>query len=476
MLKRSQKFCPNCKEINPIRSFNCKKCKYEFPQKNKKINKSIENSTLEKFLTKKTNIIRDEEEENEKINKENNLKVIINNENIINLYEECEEFKIEYKNLKDDKFLIKKEDELVINLENLKSCLKYKFDIISYFKLFYCIIIYQNIEDKEIYLLIIENNGIEIKNYYQFKYYKQILNKEYYLNYIVKFFIKDNNYFLNFNQKEILNNFIICLDNKILCLNLLKLNNKEEIKIYKIFEINKKFPILNIDCYNENNNILLILFSDSNNKIFFYIYNILEKLLLLKSLTENFFISKITDIKILIIKNKISKNIYYFSTCSRDGILLVFDSNNNIILKHKTYQTWITKIEFIPMYNIIIFLTNFDDKMVGIKLSNNKEPIIKRIQQTNNPYLIENNNLDNTLYYLDSKNNIFSIKTYLIDDMFKTSKSKKKNEYIPHLEFTIKNEVENFQKFFKIISLFDKKGEKKLIITKFNNCLNFKII
>ena len=78
------------------------------------------------------------------------------------------------------------------------------------------------------------------------------------------------------------------------------------------------------------------------------------------------------------------------------------------------------------MYNIIIFLTNFDDKMVGIKLSNNKEPIIKRIPQTNNPYLIENNNLDNTLYYLDSKNNIFSIKTYLIDDMFKTSKSKKK--------------------------------------------------
>ena len=64
--------------------------------------------------------------------------------------------------------------------------------------------------------------------------------------------------------------------------------------------------------------------------------------------------------------------------------------------------------------------------MVGIKLSNNKEPIIKRIQQTNNPYLIENNNLDNTLYYLDSNNNIFSIKTYLIDDMFKTSKSKKK--------------------------------------------------
>ena len=58
----------------------------------------------------------------------------------------------------------------------------------------------------------------------------------------------------------------------------------------------------------------------------------------------------------------------------------------------------------------------------------------------------------------------------------KLQNQKKKNEYIPHLEFTIKNEVENFQKFFKIISLFDKKGEKKLIITKFNNCLNFKII
>ena len=475
MLKRSQKFCPNCKEINPIRSFYCKKCKYEFPQKNKKINKSFENSTLEKFLSKKSNNIKDEEEK-EKNNNENNLNIKINIENIINLYEECEEFKIKCKNLKDNKFFIKKEDELIINLEYLKSCLNYKFDIISYFKLNYCILIYQNIDDNEIYLLILENNEIELKNYYQFKYIKKILNKEYYLNFIVKFFIKDNNYILNFNQKEILINFIICLDNKILCLNLLKLNNNEEIKIYKIFEINKKFPILNIDCYNENNNILLILFSDSNNKIFFYIYNLLEKNLLLKSLTENFFNSKITDVKILTIKNKISKNIYYFSTCSRDGILLVLDSNNNIIFKHKTYQTWITKIDFISMYNIIIFLTNFDDKMVGIKLSNNKEPIIKRIQQTNNPYLIENNNLDNTLYYLDSKNNIFSIKTYLIDDMFKTSKSKKKDEYIPHLEFSIKNKIINFQKYFKIISLFDKNEEKKLIIIKYNDCLNFKII
>ena len=475
MLKRSQKFCPNCKEINPIRSFYCKKCKYEFPQKNKKINKSFENSTLEKFLSKKSNNIKDEEEK-EKNNNENNLNIKINIENIINLYEECEEFKIKSKNLKDNKFFIKKEDELIINLEYLKSCINYKFDIISYFKLNYCILIYQNIDDNEIYLLILENNEIELKNYYQFKYYKKILNKEYYLNFIVKFFIKDNNYILNFNQKEILINFIICLDNKILCLNLLKLNNNEEIKIYKIFEINKKFPILNIDCYNENNNILLILFSDSNNKIFFYIYNLLEKNLLLKSLTENFFNSKITDVKILTIKNKISKNIYYFSTCSRDGILLVLDSNNNIIFKHKTYQTWITKIDFISIYNIIIFLTNFDDKMVGIKLSNNKEPIIKRIQQTNNPYLIENNNLNNTLYYLDSNNNIFSIKTYLIDDMFKTSKSKKKDEYIPHLEFSIKNKIINFQKYFKIISLFDKNEEKKLIIIKYNDCLNFKII
>ncbi len=38
-LKRSQKFCPNCKGINPIRTFFCKDCEYAFPQKEKCVGK-----------------------------------------------------------------------------------------------------------------------------------------------------------------------------------------------------------------------------------------------------------------------------------------------------------------------------------------------------------------------------------------------------------------------------------------------------
>ena len=52
-LKRSQKLCPQCKEKNPIRSFKCKKCSFDFPQKEKKTNQLSQKNTLEQYLARK---------------------------------------------------------------------------------------------------------------------------------------------------------------------------------------------------------------------------------------------------------------------------------------------------------------------------------------------------------------------------------------------------------------------------------------
>ena len=62
MLKRSEKFCTKCNEKNPIRSFQCKKCSHNFPQKEKpikqvKANQQVsENRKIEEFLRKKDQI------------------------------------------------------------------------------------------------------------------------------------------------------------------------------------------------------------------------------------------------------------------------------------------------------------------------------------------------------------------------------------------------------------------------------------
>ena len=46
-LKRSQKLCPKCKNINFIRQYNCTKCNFEFPKKDKTSNR---NASIENFF------------------------------------------------------------------------------------------------------------------------------------------------------------------------------------------------------------------------------------------------------------------------------------------------------------------------------------------------------------------------------------------------------------------------------------------
>ena len=145
-----------------------------------------------------------------------------------------------------------------------------------------------------------------------------------------------------------------------------------------------------------------------------------------------------------------------------------------MLFKHKNYQTWITQIDYDIAHDIILFLTNFNDRMVGIKLTNKKEPIIKRIHDTNNPYYIYINDIDDKIYFLDNQGNILSIKTILIEDMFKTSKSKKREEYKPKLEYKVPEEKKDiFLNKAYVLRLFDKKDEKKIAILQYVNSINF---
>ena len=163
----------------------------------------------------------------------------------------------------------------------------------------------------------------------------------------------------------------------------------------------KKFIILKFDIlFNDTNKTLQIIFSDSSNKIFYYIFSLFKKNLKCLGIFENHFLNRITYLKFLKVRQKNSENIFYFSVCSRDGLLLILDNNDNVLFKHKNYQTWITQIDYDIAHDIILFLTNFNDRMVGIKLTNKKEPIIKRIHDTNNPYYIYINDIDDKIYFL----------------------------------------------------------------------------
>ena len=77
-------------------------------------------------------------------------------------------------------------------------------------------------------------------------------------------------------------------------------------------------------------------------------------------------------------------------------------------------------------------------------------------------------------FYIINQGNILSIKTILIEDMFKTSKSKKREEYKPKLEYKVPEEKKDiFLNKTYVLRLFDKKDEKKIAILQYVNSINF---
>ena len=256
----------------------------------------------------------------------------------------------------------------------------------------------------------------------------------------------------------------------------------------EIFKITSKNLITKSDCnINYNKQQIRVILSDSENNIFYYLYemnNISNKKddkIKLIGIYDFLFLYKITDIKFLNVKNfdEEQDNLFYFLASSRDGLLYILNNLGDIIFQHKTNQTWITQSEYDSLHNILFFLTNFDDKIVGAKFNVNKDPIIKRIPKTNNPYCCQLTTYMDKFIYLDANNNLYYLNTFFIDDMFKTFKLKKRNEYNPILLYHMNNDdiKPEFMNKFKIITNKNKincnNKDDIIIILMYNNEIKF---
>ena len=533
-LKRSQKLCPKCNEKNFIRQFFCKKCHFEFPKKDKS---NIHNTSIEQFFfkmpvsaekkknkkTKKDNNIidlieLDEDEGKEEKNKDEDKKSHKNNNN--NLSKSF----IEFQNIKLKKFLellggkgeinndfieIILDKDKYINIKfdqinngsNIMSCLNsIKFPFASVFpscsfdfyslegiNSFFISILFRN--EKQINILnniiiYIKDNKKKFINIYQSKQ-----NEE-----------KEENYKLLYNQNintKILacneNNLLYTLSYKnILQCYLIKINLDDfSSKILEIFKIVSKNLITKMDfniVYDKFQ--IRVLLADSENNLFYYLYEINNKdnddlnenkNITLIGIYDYLFLYKITDIKFLNVKNfqENQNDIFYFMVSSRDGLLYILNNLGDIIFQHKTNQTWITHCTYDSLHNILLFLTNFDDKIVGVKFNVAKDPIIKRIPKTNNPYYCQMTPFMDKFLYLDDKSDIYYLSTFIIEDMFKSSKFKKKNEYKPKLLYTILNDEEkpSFQNKFRILAnnktINCNQNEKMLLALIYNKEIRF---
>ena len=165
---------------------------------------------------------------------------------------------------------------------------------------------------------------------------------------------------------------------------------------------------------------------------------------------------------------------FFFMASSRDGLLYILNNLGDIIFQHKTNQTWITQFLYDSFHNIILFLTNFDDKIIGVKFNINKDPIIKRIPNTNNTYCIQMTPFMDKVFYLDDEDNIYYLTTFIIEDMFKASKLKKKSDYKPKFVYKLEDKDKNmFLNKFKLIgnnkSISYEKNDKNISLALFYN-------
>lgn len=463
MLPRGQKLCPECKEPNAIRNLKCKKCKFNFPKKVKNVETS-KNTSIETFLRQKRTLPPSKEAELEvsvpkPIRNENGLVELLAEKEVYLNYENSKDFVLK-ENEKEKIISFKNEDKrLEVFLPQASRCTRFSFDCISTDKTIYTSIL-QVTDENKVYLIYITLDNLNPLS--TFLYLLSTTQKNYY------FTIKTKLIQPKKNPSHV---HIICvIDNQLFCL----LPSSNALK--NVFIIEKNFSLSKIESIFCNDNTIKLIFSDINNQLFYYCYNIKDskepckKRVKCLGLFEGHFQSKITDIKFL----KEEKILFYFAVCSRDGLLKILDSNNNVILKHKTYQTWITQITFDNENDIIFFLTNFDDKIVGIKLNNKKEPIIKRIPEANNAYSLSINQFEKKIYYLDNQGKIYFMKTFWIEDMFKTYKSKKKSEFKPCLIEEIEEKVKlKMTNYLKVLNVQTGNDYQTVLVTQVENLLNF---
>lgn len=520
-LKRSQKLCPKCGNKNFIRQFNCNFCHYEFPKKDKS---RSQNCSIEQFFFKTPNIIKNEIKSNK------------NDDSIINLDEDEEEISVKSKSrARKEKYGEKLEKIFDKNeiIENNNIQLKKFFNLLEKKGLFNNIFL-EKTENIDKYIKINYEKDLIKKrinsisfptasifpspsfdvcpidgiNSYVISLLFREENQINILTNIIIYFNKDNaNQKIKIYQNEskeeteesikllynqnISTQIISCNEEyllysitskNILQCNLIKISSKNQNNL-ELFKITSKNLITKTDfsiVYSENQ--IRILFSDSENNIFYYLYetkNIdnpnFQKIKLI-GIYDYLFLYKITDIKFLNVNDFPENQVdnFFFMASSRDGLLYILNNLGDIIFQHKTNQTWITQFLYDSFHNIILFLTNFDDKIIGVKFNINKDPIIKRIPNTNNTYCIQMTPFMDKVFYLDDEDNIYYLTTFIIEDMFKASKLKKKSDYKPKFVYKLEDKDKNmFLNKFKLIgnnkSISYDKNDKNISLVLFYN-------
>ena len=497
-LKRSQKLCPKCGAVNPIRTYKCKKCSFEFPKKDKLVTQN--NTLIEEFLFKKslsdTNEMKSikkfkEEKSSFSSNHENkNLDHFFKNElpkekNYIEILSLIKNYNKDFIKISNDHI------EKYINIfyeDNKLNCIKFPYSSIfpecsfdiqnttNINKLFVSILFREEKQLNNLFsimILIGDNKNDNIIKIYKYEDINANINENTEKELL---YSTINTKIISTYYKTII--FSLSYQNILSC-NLLNFNNDTE--IIEIFKINTKNLIINSEfMFLNSKQKIRVLLSNSNNIIYYYLYESTSEKINLIGVYDNLFLYEITDIKFLDINTYPDNDnyIFYFIACSREGLLYILNNFGEIIFQHKTYQTWITQCSYDYIHNILIFLTNFDDKIVGIKFNANKEPIIKRIPETNNSYYCMCSPYIDKFFYLDDKGNIYSINSYYIEDILRCAKCKIKDECKPKFEYAILNDESkgSFTNRFKLTKNFNNNfGNKKsiIIILSYNKELRF---
>ena len=501
-LKRSQKLCPKCGGKNYIRQFFCKFCNFEFPKRDKS---QVQNSSIEQFFFKMPNKVINDDKNKNKVNK--------NNIGVINLDEDEEkEDKRSRSVFRKKKEVEDKQDKILdknalieINKKNLSQFfellekkginnnlfIEKKENIEKYIQINY----EENIIQKKIKSILYQTASIFPFPSFDIcsvdginSYYLSILFREEEkintITNIIVYFNKDmmnpkikiyqnetkedeENIKLLYNQ-DINTKIISCNDDyllyaisykNILQCNLIKFSKNLQ-KNLELFQITSKNLIIKSDFeIVKSKNQIRVLLSNSENTLYYYLYDTNENITLI-GIYDYLFLYKITDIKFMNVNDTYDEpwESFYFMVSSRDGLIYFLNNFGNIIFQHKTNQTWITQCIYDSYHNILLFLTNFDDKMVGAKFNVYKEPIIKRIPNTNNPYCMQMTPFMDKIFYLNDKGEIYSLSTFILEDMFKAAKLKKKSDYKPHFVY----KVEDYDKSF-FLNKFKLIGNNKSI-------------
>ena len=493
-LKQGQKLCKNCNDVNPIRSFNCKSCKFVFIQKTKeKSNDKIKN---ESAFNIKSNGVNDELvtdiEPPILIYLTNKVSSLINKSNIKN-------------SCKSDNMDIEK--DIDNNLYNIEDFLKIEKNNNNTIDEINIKIVNPIVYDYNIESSYFNNTDTLLLIFIIFKRNEQSTSNSAYTYYIITFQICINNTTNIFNQEEIKISsssikkyliqheivstkikiltqslFIVSVNNIINFFYMNNTNNNTNKLEYNInannnltnfhsFEIvSKNLTDLSnhyISCFDTeiNNNTIKLIISDSSYKIFYYIckqsnidmYNLNNsiinnnktKLFQIVMIYDNFFTSKITDIKFIRLfdpkdntenNNNSNGSSYfitksYFIACSRDCFIKLFDTfnQNDSIFKYKSTDIWINKLLFDEQSQIIFFIVNLKEKIYGIKFSCIKEPLIKKVPHTFSSIYSTIDIIYDKFLYLDSQGQIYFHDLSFIDKIFSKSKSKIVNEVSPKL-------------------------------------------